>query len=102
MSIQINYKNGSLKKSSNNLILFVDEKFNINQIKRYISSHEYSYINDLLKTSDLTKKILVFELNSKRRIILVSIKPKIKFSDIESLGAELYSHINLERIKVIY
>ena len=94
MSIQINYKSGSLKKSSNNLILFVDEKFNVTQIRRYISSHEYSYINDLLKTSDQTKKLLVFELNSKRKIILVSIKKKIKFSDIESLGAELYSRIN--------
>ena len=94
MSIQINYKSGSLKKSSNNLILFVDEKFNITQIRRYISSHEYSYINDLLKTSDVTKKLLVFELNSKRKIILVSIKKKNNFSDIESLGAELYSRIN--------
>ena len=60
MSIQINYKSGSLKKSSNNLILFVDEKFNITQIRRYISSHEYSYINDLLKTSDLKKKYICF------------------------------------------
>ena len=94
MTIQINYKNESLKKTSNNLILFVDEKFNTNQIKRYISSNEHSYISDLLKTSDHTKKLLVFELNSKRKIILVSIKKKTKFSDIESLGAELYSLIN--------
>ena len=94
MSIQINFKRGSLNKSSNNLILFVDEKFNTIQIRRYISSHEYSYINDLLKTSDLTKKLLVFELNSKRKIVLVSIKKKTKLSDIESLGAELYSRIN--------
>ena len=78
MSIQINYKNESLKKTSNNLILFVDEKFNTNQIKRYISSNEHSYISDLLKTGDLTKKLLVFELNSKRKIILVSIKKKNK------------------------
>ena len=79
MSIQINFKRGSLNKSSNNLILFVDEKFNTIQIRRYISSHEYSYINDLLKTSDLTKKLLVFELNSKRKIVLVSIKKKQNF-----------------------
>ena len=68
MSIQINYKSGSLKKSSNNLILFVDDKFNVNQIKTYISNYEYSYINDLLKTSDLKKKILVFELIQKERL----------------------------------
>ena len=94
MSIQVNYKSGSLKKSSNNLILFVNDKFNVNQIKTYISNYEYSYINDLIKTCDLTKKILVFELNSKRKIILVSIKREMKFSDIESLGAELYIRIN--------
>ena len=94
MSIQVNYKSGSLKKSSNNLILFVNDKFNVNQIKTYISNHEYSFINDLIKTCDLTKKILVFELNSKRKIILVSIKKDMKFSDMESLGAELYIRIN--------
>jgi len=94
MSIQVNYKSGSLMKSSNNLILFVNDKFNVNQIKTYISNYEYSYINDLIKTCDLTKKILVFELNSKRKIILVSIKREMKFSDMESLGAELYIRIN--------
>tara|TARA_Y100000768_G_scaffold146194_1_gene109059 strand:+ start:135 stop:1589 length:1455 start_codon:yes stop_codon:yes gene_type:complete len=94
MSIHISYKSGILKKSSNNLILFVDEKFNISKIRRYISSYEYSYINDLLKSSDLKKKLLVFELNSKRKIILVSLKRKTKFSDMENLGAELNSSIN--------
>ena len=94
MSIKISYKSDSLKKSSNNLILFVDEKFNTTQIRSFLSSYENSYINDLLKTSDLKKKLLAFELNSKRKIILVSLKKKIKFSDIESLGAELFSSIN--------
>ena len=37
MSIQISYKSSSPKKSSNNLILFVDEKFNINPVKKDIS-----------------------------------------------------------------
>ena len=73
MSIQINYKNNDLKKSLNNLILFTDEKFNINHIKKYISSTEFSYISDLLKTSDLSKKLFVFELNSKKKIVLIKI-----------------------------
>jgi len=55
MSIQISYKSSSPKKSSNNLILFVDEKFNIIPIKKDISPSEFSYINELLKTSDLSK-----------------------------------------------
>ena len=78
MSIQINYKSNSSKKNSNNLILFVDEKFNTDTLRKYISSTEFSYIQDLLKTSDLKKNLFVFELNSKKKIIIISIKKKIE------------------------
>ena len=74
MSIQINYKSSGLKTNSTNLVLFVDEKFNISALKKYLSSPEFSYINDLLKTCDLKKKLLVFEANSKKKILLISIK----------------------------
>ena len=94
MSIKINYKNNSLTKPKNNLVLFVDEKFNINPIKTQISKLEFAYINDLLKTSDLNKNLFVFELNSKKKIVLASIKKNIKTSDIENLGAEFYGRIN--------
>ncbi len=94
MSIKINHKNNSLKKPSNNLVLFTDEKFSTKSIKNYISRSEFSYINDLLKSCDLKKKLLVFELSSKRKIILISIKKNSKTSDIENLGAELYVRIN--------
>ena len=67
MSIQINYKNSDSKKLSANLVLFTDEKFNISNLKKYLSSPELSYINDLLKTYDLKKNILVFEVNSKKK-----------------------------------
>jgi leucyl aminopeptidase len=94
MSIKINYSNKANAKSSANLVLFVDEKFNINPLKKHISGTEFSYINDLLKTSDLNKNLFVFELSSKKKIVLVSIKKNIKTSDIENLGAELYGRIN--------
>ena len=38
MTIKINYKTGNSKKVSSNLILFVDEKFNISRLKEYISN----------------------------------------------------------------
>ena len=60
MTVQINYKNSVLKTNVGNLILFVDEKFQINGLTKYISKSEYSYISDLLKTSDLKKKITCF------------------------------------------
>ena len=94
MSVQINYKNSSSKKTSINHVLFVDEKFNISSLKKHISNTEFSYISDLLKTTDLKKKLLIFEINSKKSIILVSIKKDLKTSKIENLGAELYDYIN--------
>ena len=89
-------------KTSGNVVLFVDEKFKSSNIKKFITSFEYSYINDLLKTSDLKKNILIFELNSKRKIILISIKKNIKNFDIENLGAEFYGRINHEKKKLLF
>ena len=96
MSIQINYKSTSLKKVLSNLVLFVDEKFNIKGIKNYLSNSEFVYISDLLKTSDLKKNLLVFEINSKKTIFLVSIKREINASDIENLGAKFHGLINYD------
>ena len=91
MTVQVLYKN---KDNSNNLVLFTDEKFNISNLKKYISNLEFSYINDLLKTSDLKKNLFVFELSSKKKIILISVKNNLETSDIENLGAEFYGRIN--------
>ena len=70
MTVKIIYKNSSPKKNLTNLVLFVDENFNISGIKKYISSLEFSYISDLIKNSDLKKDLLVFEINSKKTIFL--------------------------------
>ena len=97
MTVQINYKSGSSKKVPSNLVLFVDEKFNINGLKKYISNSEFSYISDLLNNSDLKKDLLVFKINSKKTIFLVSIKKDIKTSDIENLGAKFHGYINYDQ-----
>ena len=97
MSIQINYKNKGSKKPAANLVLFVEEKFNINSFKKFISNTEYNYIFELLKTNDLKQDILVFEINSKKSIFLVSVKKDITASDIENLGAKFHKHINYEK-----
>ncbi len=94
MSIKINYLNKSSSKTSANLVLFSNEKFNISGLKKYLSNSEFSYIHDLLKTSDLKKKLFVFELTSKKKIVLISIKNNLKSSDVENLGAEFYGRIN--------
>ena len=56
MSIKINYLKKITAKSSGNLVLFSNEKFSTNNLKKYLLSSEFLYINDLLKTSDLKKK----------------------------------------------
>jgi len=97
MTVQIIYKNSISKKNLTNLVLFVDENFNISGVKKHISSTEFSYISDLLKNSDLKKDLLVFEINSKKTIFLVPIKKDIKVSDVENLGAKFHGYINYDK-----
>ena len=97
MTIEINYKNSGFKSSTGNLVLFVDEKFNVNGIKKIISESEFLYISDILKQNDFKKKLRVFELNSKKKIVLISIKKDLKSFEAENLGAELYEAIKNEK-----
>ena len=94
MSVKINYLKKTNSKNSSNQIFFTDEKFNISGLKKFLNIKDFSYINDLLKTNDLKKNLLDFEISSKKKIILISIKNKANNSDIENLGAELYVKIN--------
>ena len=94
MPIKINYANKSVSKSTSNLVIFSNEKFSVKNFGKNLSTAEFSYINDLLKTSDLKKNLLVFELNSKKKVILISIKNNLKTFEIENLGAEFYGRIN--------
>ena len=56
MTVQIHYKTAFTKKKTSNLVLFVDEKFNISSLKKHISRSEYSYIEDVLKVRNSQKK----------------------------------------------
>ena len=94
MSIKVNYSKKTTINSSNNIVLFSDAKFNINSSNKYLTNSELSYIKDLLKTFDLKKNMFVFEITSKKKIILISIKDTLENFDIENLGAEFYKKIN--------
>ena len=90
MNIRINFKKQVKSKSNANLILFADEKFNITGLKKHISQSEYSYISDLIDKIDSKKKIVTFDISSKKKIILVSFKKNLTDSDTENLGARCY------------
>ena len=98
MNIKINFKNRVFDKSSGNLILFADEKFNISSLKKHISSSEYIYIFDILKTKDIKKKVIIFEINSKKKIILISLKKNLTNFDAQNLGAECYQILSGSKI----
>ena len=55
MPIEINHSKNTSRNPSANLVLFSNEKFSTNNLKRYLSESDYDYINDILKTSDLKK-----------------------------------------------
>ena len=99
MSIKISIKKNIKNKDIRNHVLFCDENFNISGLRNFISSSEFSYISDLLKTSDLKKNLLFFEINSKKTIFLVSIKKNLNTSEIESLGAKFHNYINYDKKK---
>ena len=101
MTVQILHKNND---NSNNQVLFVEENFNTNSIKKHVSSADLSYVKEILKNNDLKKKILSLDLNSKKRLILISVKKKLESFDIENLGADFYNYIksnNINKLSII-
>ena len=93
MNVQINYNISSSKKNLTNKLFFVDESLNIQLLKKFIDSREYSYVSDLLKSADNKKKISIFEFSSTKSIILIRLKKNIKNYEIENLGGDFFNFI---------
>ena len=98
MSVEITNKIKISKKSSHNLVLFVDEKFNISNIKKHVLGSDYKFITDLIKTRDLKKKVVTFDISSKKKVVLISIKKNITSSEIENIGANFYDQFKNNKL----
>ena len=59
MSIRVNFQK-KLKNNSSNLVLFSNEKFNVKNLRNYLTTQEFSYISDLLKNVRYKKKFVGF------------------------------------------
>jgi len=94
MTVKFSYKKNSSKIKLGNLIFFVDEKFNLSGLKKYFTKSENIFISDVLKSQNLSKKIVSFDLSSKKRISLISVKKNINTSQIENLGAEFFNYLS--------
>jgi leucyl aminopeptidase len=90
MTVQIDYLANVSNKISNNLIFFVDEQFNLTQLKKKFKISEFNYIHDFIQIRDKEKKILSFDVNSKKKIVLISLKKNIAKLEVENLGAEFF------------
>ena len=98
MTVQIAYKNKVSINNAYNLVLFIDEKMNISSLKKHISVSEYAFISDLIKTKDIKKKIIYFDISSKKKIILVYIKKNHSNSNAEKLGASFYDQFKDHKV----
>ena len=98
MSVEITNKIKISKKSSHNFVLFVDEKFNISNIKKHVLGSDYKFIADLIKTRDLKKKVVTFDISSKKKVVLISIKKNITSSEIENIGANFYDQFKNNKL----
>ena len=59
MTIKIKYSKKISNRNNKNIVLFSNDKFKIDGLRKYLSNSEFSYIRDLLKTSDLKKFICI-------------------------------------------
>ena len=90
MNVQIKFNNYPSEKTSVNHVLFTEENFNILGLKKHFSDNEYSFISDLIKSKDVKRKFISLDINSKKKIILISLKKKISNTELENLGAKFY------------
>ncbi len=93
MSIEIIYKSKDDKNNLSNVILFIEEKFEISSIRKHISTSEYSFVADLFKKVDQKKNLITFDISSKKRIVLVFLKKDLTLSEAENLGAQFYDSV---------
>ena len=73
-------------------------KILIFRLRKHISNSDYILISDLVKIRDENKKLLSFDISSKKKIILVSLKKNIGASGIENLGASFYDKFKTNKI----
>ena len=90
MSVSVSYKNNYSKKKPTNIILFVNEEFNLSNLRNHISKNEYSFVSDIIKSKNQKKQLISIDINSQKKITLVSLKKNIRAAELENLGAKLY------------
>ena len=78
MPSQVSYKKNINDKLIKNYVLFSDESFKIYSLNKISLGKKGLFINELIKKNVVkNKNFLTFNLNSRQRITLISLKKKI-------------------------
>jgi leucyl aminopeptidase len=94
MTVQVLYKKVSNLAIFKNLVIFTNEKFQVDHLKKELPLKDFSLIKNFLKNKDyLKKKIINFNLNSNQTVILVSLKKNLSSNEIEKIGANFFEFI---------
>ena len=94
MSIKISYKKGIVEKGIKNYVLFSDENFKVNGLKKLPLAKSSNEINKTIETNKSKKKDFIsFNINSSQKIILIKIKNNQTSTDNEKKGANFYNFL---------
>ena len=92
MTIITNYKHAEFNFKSGNLIFFVNEKYDVSDLRKYFSNSENKFIKQIIKSYDLSKKIISFDLSSIKKIFLISLENNLNTVKAEKLGAKFFNY----------
>ena len=99
MSIKISFNKNLSDKSVKNYVFFCDHSFRIYGLNKLQISDQSSLINKTINSNkSKDKKILIFNLNSDQRIILIKIKKALSSTDNEKKGANFYNFLKSNQI----
>ena len=92
MTVQISHINKANIKTSYNQVLFTNKNLDINNLKKDFTKDEGLFIKDILKKNN-KKGIFLFNVSSKKKLILIPVKEDLDEIGVEKLGAEFYNFI---------
>ena len=94
MSVQVIYKKETKSFNRGVFAIFTDENFKIFKNKKILSSNELEFLTKILKSKPKSKKkILYFDLNPEKTLILISVKKTYSNNDFENLGSSFYDFV---------
>ena len=94
MSIKISYKKGIVEKDIKNYVLFSDENFKVNGLKKLPLAKSSNEINKTIESNKSKKKDFIsFNINSSQKVILIKIKNNQTSTDNEKKGANFYNFL---------